>query len=135
MRSREFAEVLLRKAAQDEFVMHKLISDPEAPGEAIGFHAQQAVEKMLKAVLALHAIRFGKVHELAHLLDLLRKNNLAFPKNFEEFDRLTPFAATLRYEDTFPISEGPIDRTWAADCVQQAKAWAESMMREPNPQI
>jgi len=128
MQSRRLAETLLRKAAQDEFVLHKLIPDPASPDEAIGFHAQQAVEKMLKAVLALHAIRFGKVHELAHLLDLLHEKSISFPKNFEEFDRLTPFAATLRYEDIFPISEGPIDRTWAADCVRQARAWAESIL-------
>ena len=46
-RSRELAELLVRKAAQDEFVIEKLISDPASPEEAIGFHAQQAIEKLI----------------------------------------------------------------------------------------
>ena len=48
MRSRQYAEILLRKAAQDEFVLTVLVPLPESPDEAIGFHAQQAVEKLLK---------------------------------------------------------------------------------------
>ena len=38
MRSREHAELLLRKAAQDEFVVEKLSFDPASPDEVIGFH-------------------------------------------------------------------------------------------------
>jgi len=53
MPSRERAERLLRKAAQDKFVLSKLVSDPASPDELIGFHAQQAIEKMLKAVSTL----------------------------------------------------------------------------------
>ncbi len=48
MRSRELAELLLRKAAQDEFTLKKLSPDPASPDEVLGFHAQQAIEKMLK---------------------------------------------------------------------------------------
>jgi HEPN domain-containing protein len=51
---------------------------------AIGFHGQQAVEEMLKAVLAIHAVRFGKLHEIGQILALLRQNNIAFPSEFEE---------------------------------------------------
>jgi len=46
MRSLEHARLLLRKAAQDEFVLLKLILDPASPDEMIGFHAQQAVERV-----------------------------------------------------------------------------------------
>ncbi len=37
-------ERLLAKAAQDEYVVHRLLPDDEAPVEAFGFHAQQAAE-------------------------------------------------------------------------------------------
>ena len=40
MKRREQALKLLEKAAQDEFVLDKLISDPASPDKAIGFHAQ-----------------------------------------------------------------------------------------------
>jgi len=57
MPQREHSELLLRKAAQDEFTVEKLIPDPESPDEVIGFHAQQAVEKILKAVSFSHSFR------------------------------------------------------------------------------
>ena len=40
------------KRKQDQYAMNRLLDDPAAPDEVIGFHAQQAVEKMTKAVLA-----------------------------------------------------------------------------------
>ena len=82
--SRELADVLLRKAEQDEFALDKLIPDPNSPDEIIGFHAQQAIEKMLKAVLASAAVRYRYTHDLVELLDLLRKNSIACPKELEE---------------------------------------------------
>jgi len=54
-RSRELAELLLQKAQQGEFALDKLMPDLDSPDEIIGFHAQQAIEKMLKAVPALAA--------------------------------------------------------------------------------
>ena len=38
--SREHAELLLRKARQDEIALDKLITDPSLPDEIVGFHAQ-----------------------------------------------------------------------------------------------
>jgi hypothetical protein len=37
MQGSDHAALLLRKAAQDEFVVEKLVPDPAAPAEAIGF--------------------------------------------------------------------------------------------------
>ncbi len=39
MQSNRLAHLLLRKAAQDEFIVSKIIDDPDTPDEAIGFHA------------------------------------------------------------------------------------------------
>jgi len=39
-RRRELAQLLLRKAAQDEYAMARLSGDPQASDEIIGFHAQ-----------------------------------------------------------------------------------------------
>ena len=49
MKSREHAELLLRKAAQDEYLLDVMLNDPHAPLEAFGFHAQQAVESFIQA--------------------------------------------------------------------------------------
>ena len=99
MHSREHAELLLHKAEQDEFALEKLISDPASPDEIIGFHAQQAIEKTLKAVLTNSAIYYGRTHNLGVLLDLLRANIISFPRNSRKSRRLTPFAVDFRYED------------------------------------
>ncbi len=72
MQPLEHARLLMRKAKQDEFTIEKLMPDPAAPDDVIGFHAQQAVEKMLKAMLALSSIRYGRTHDLTELLDLTR---------------------------------------------------------------
>jgi hypothetical protein len=45
---RDRAEILARKAKGDTKAMRKLASDPEIDDEAVGFHAQQAVEKWLR---------------------------------------------------------------------------------------
>jgi HEPN domain-containing protein len=128
--SREHAELLLRKAQQDELALEKLISDPALPDEIIGFHAQQAIEKTFKAVLTNSAIYYGRTHNLGELLDVLRVNGFRFPGEFEEVRRLTPFAVDFRYEDMPPVLRKPFDRFWAREWVRKVRAWAESTLRE-----
>ncbi len=134
MHSRELAELFLRNAQQDEFVLDKLISDPSSPIEIICFHAQQSVEKRLKAVLALHGVRFAKIHEIGKILALLRKNGITYPPDFEDLDGLSPFAADFRYEE-LPTGGGRLlDRMWAADCVRRVKTWAEAAVKN-KPEV
>ena len=40
MTSPDYARILLTKAAQDIFTLHKLSPDPNSPDEIMGFHAQ-----------------------------------------------------------------------------------------------
>ena len=42
----------LRKAAQDEALLDAVIESDKVSDEVIGFHCQQAAEKMLKALLS-----------------------------------------------------------------------------------
>ena len=49
---------------------------PSAEGEfrdIVGFHAQQAAEKYLKALLTRHQIEFPKIHVIRRLLILLEQ--------------------------------------------------------------
>jgi HEPN domain-containing protein len=127
MRSREHAELLLRKASQDIYVLEKLSADPSTPDEILGFHAQQAVEKMLKAALTNRAIRYGRTHDLTDLLKLLHQHQFSVPADLEEIERLTPFAAEFRYTEL--PAQRPFDRSWALDIVRRVKAWAEAVVR------
>jgi len=129
MRFKEQAELLLRKARQDEFALEKLINDPASPDEILGFHAQQAVEKTLKAILELHEVRYPFIHDLKTLVDLLRKDKISFPQELEDIRRLTPFATVFRYELLPEEPRHALDRSWALDIVRQVRAWAESIIK------
>jgi HEPN domain-containing protein len=130
VRARDNPEILLRKAKQDEFTVEKLLPDPDSPDSILGFHAQQAIEKSLKAVLAHKSVRYRLTHDLTELLDLLLDNKIAFPPEFQEVRRLTPFGAALRYGDLPDELEEPFDRAWALNWVRQVRTWAESVLGE-----
>jgi HEPN domain-containing protein len=128
MPSPDYAQVLLRKAEQDEFVVTALAPDPDAPDAAIGFHAQQPVEKMLKAVLAHHGVRFPWRHDLVELIDLLGENGILFPDALEDVRRLTPFATDFRYDNLPGDPDEALDRAWAQDCIRRTRQWVDSVM-------
>ncbi len=130
MRSHELARLLIDKALEDEYAMNRLIDDPQAADEIVGFHAQQAVEKTLKAVLTVHAIAYRHTHDLTELLDLLQDNSVEYPSELEEVVALTPFAAEFRYDrmPSPPRSQRPFKRGWVKNCVEQTRQWAESII-------
>jgi hypothetical protein len=53
----ELALLLVGKAEGDESILDRLLDDHDVPDDVLGFHVQQAVEKRLKAVLALNESR------------------------------------------------------------------------------
>ena len=74
------------------------MSDPETfSDEIVGFHAQQAAEKLLKAWLALLGYKFPVTHDLGALLDLLG-GVAAETVEFRGLIALNPFAVQFRYE-------------------------------------
>ncbi len=99
MKWSEQAQRLCRKAAIDEQAMAILAAHASSADEVIGFHAQQAVEKFLKAALSHHRVAFAKTHDLVQLLNLLKANGIAAPPEVAESRRLGPYAVAFRYED------------------------------------
>lgn len=47
----ERAKLLLSKAYDDEILLEEIVPNEKITDEIIGFHAQQAAEKLLKALL------------------------------------------------------------------------------------
>jgi len=64
----DLAQLLMEKAAGDETILLRLIDEDDIPDDGLGFHAQQAVEKMIKAVLAHNLITYERTHNIAYLL-------------------------------------------------------------------
>ena len=60
----ERARALLGRADADLAAVRALEAVETVPDEVVGFHAQQAVEKLLKAVLAAHDIDFPRTHSI-----------------------------------------------------------------------
>jgi HEPN domain-containing protein len=60
--------VLLDRAAEDELMARSLLPIEGVTDAGVGFHAQQAVEKALKAVLALKGVEFPYSHDLDALI-------------------------------------------------------------------
>jgi hypothetical protein len=68
----DLADRFARKARSDEIALEKLADDPEVPDDLIGFHLQQALEKLLKAALAYAGVAPPRIHDLGELLALLQ---------------------------------------------------------------
>jgi len=65
---REFVRQWLRKGADDLKVARHLLSAEPNLSYGAAFHAQQAAEKLLKAVLIWHQVEFAKTHDIGRIL-------------------------------------------------------------------
>ena len=89
----------LRKASSDLVAMEA--SRQAGALDACCFHAQQAVEKLLKAFLVYHDVDFPFTHNLARLLKLATDADAACRALEEAARTLTPYAVELRYDHEF----------------------------------
>ena len=89
----------LRLADRDIQAFDALKANPQVHISMICFHAQQAVEKSLKAVLFSRRIEFKRVHDLVKLARLLSERGIVLPVPEGQLRHLNPFAVTFRYDD------------------------------------
>ena len=93
------------KAENDlENAVRVVRSGEDCPADTVCFHAQQCVEKYMKALLVWKCIPFPKTHNIRDLLELIpRKMRPAV--NVSEQDRLTEYATVTRYPGEYkPVS-------------------------------
>lgn len=108
--------------------MRRLATDPEIDDAAVGFHAQQAIEKWMKAVIALHGLRFEKDHDLGLLLEILGGGGVEAPPGADWLDELTIYAVPMRYEDLLDVE--PLDRDAVLALVGEVGDWAAGFLQE-----
>jgi HEPN domain-containing protein len=70
------AALMLRLADRDIAALTVLCRSEEVHLSILCFHAQQAIEKCLKAVLLCHRIEFRRTHDLQLLADLLSEHSM-----------------------------------------------------------
>lgn len=68
----------------------------DCPLDAVCFHAQQCVEKYLKAFLVVKSIDFPKTHDVERLVSMLPES-IWLKLSIEEQRRLTDYATITRY--------------------------------------
>ena len=118
--------LFLRKAAQDEALLDAVIESDKVSDEVVGFHCQQAAEKMLKALLSDLGVAFHKTHELGALMDALARSGAPLPGEFENLDMLTPFGAVYRYDD-YDGGES-LNRAETLTLLRALRAWVEDRL-------
>ena len=122
----DLARLLMEKAAGDEKILARLIDDDDIPDDGLGFHAQQAVEKMVKAVLAHNDVSYERTHNIAYLLTLLESAGIPAPEGAENLPNLSPWAAEFRYARQ---PEASLDRKEIRSLVEQTRVWAEAQLK------
>jgi HEPN domain-containing protein len=124
----DLAKRYARKAQSDEIALEKLTEDEDVPDDVIGFHAQQAAEKLLKAALANAGVTPPRTHNLIRLASLINESGLTPPPAVSEARSLTPWAVQFRYED---ILEEKIDRVAVRKTIAQVREWVDSLLNAP----
>ena len=121
----EQAYLLQRKALDDSNALNRLVGDPTIVDAIVGFHAQQACEKALKAVLASRTVAYPRTHNLRVLRDLLIDDGLPIPMEVDDSLILSSFGAQFRYDDP---PDGGFDRAEAVRLVTGVLAWCDSQV-------
>jgi hypothetical protein len=110
MTSADQARLLAAKSDEDIHVLTVLRDDQGTSDTVRGFHAQQAVEKLLKALLAFYGIQFPYSHRLLELADLLADASHPVTAEIEPLLDLTPYAVEFRYAVLANAAEPSLDR-------------------------
>jgi len=76
----DLARELLERAEDDERAACALVPVSEVSNAIVCFHAQEAVEKAIKAVLAMRGAEFPFTHNLALLLQLCADAGIDVPR-------------------------------------------------------
>jgi HEPN domain-containing protein len=117
----------LLSLAQEDLAAAKALDRAERVSDAsVGFHAQQAVEKALKAAIASRDQEFPFTHDIGLLMQLCQDAGLELPADLTEADHLTPYAAAIRYGLGDP---GAVPTSDALRWAMLAIEWSDARIR------
>ena len=127
-RSSEEASQLLRAAEKDWRTVCQLADLDDSEDVVIGFHAQQMVEKLLKALLVAAGRSYPLTHDLDRLIGLVAETGKDMTAYFDLGD-LNPYAVELRYglDDD---QESQLDRHQLLDQCFQFRAAVQGWMAD-----
>lgn len=116
---------LLRLARRDAAAFTALLTVPDIDFPVACFHAQQAVEKAIKAVMHRENLEFRRTHDLEELAAVLEREGISVPASMDRLRRLTPYAVEFRYDDE---AVDLLSKAEAEDAVKRILAWATDVL-------
>jgi HEPN domain-containing protein len=118
----EVSRILLRKAEEDATAVREFAGNEEIADSIIGFHAQQAVEKWLKAVTVARGIRHRGIHDLDRLMEILERMGVELSLDRDRLAMLTQYAVPLRYDELLDAES--LERGVLVALVDEVADWA-----------
>jgi HEPN domain-containing protein len=113
----------IEKAEEDLLVAeHTLTLGQRCPFATVCFHAQQCIEKYIKALLVSLTIDFPKIHDIGELIGLLPQG-YGVPLEESQQEQLTEYAVVSRY----PGNWEPIMQVDAEEAVALARKVRETI--------
>jgi HEPN domain-containing protein len=125
----EHAREMIILAQRDFKALQGMLDAETFADEIFGFHAQQAVEKALKAWLSLIGVEYPRTHDLEELLELLEEQVEPILEAFYDLVDLTDFAVQFRYR-IFEDAEGRLNRGAMIRQVSDLVVHVETLVRE-----
>jgi HEPN domain-containing protein len=104
MTDKNVSEWITRASEDLKVITHEIkLEDSEMSALAVCFHAQQFVEKALKAYLSRNKVEFGKTHNLERLAELCSRIDKTF--SYLKLGNLTDYAVDVRYPGTVQLPQ------------------------------
>lgn len=126
MRDLKHARMLLGLAHDEVAALRNMRERAEFADAIFGFHAQQTVEKALKALLSFRGLKYDYVHDLRAFYEQLGEAGEPGLAPFHPLMSLTPFAVQFRYE---AYDDEPLDRAAILEDVTRLVALVEGRLK------
>lgn len=117
----ETSRILLKKAEEDATAVREFAGNSEIGDSIIGFHAQQAVEKWLKAVTAASGVRHSTIHDIDRLIEIVEATGVEVPLDRDRLAVLTQYAVPFRYDELLDAES--LEREVLVALVDEMAAW------------
>jgi HEPN domain-containing protein len=125
----DIAEALVARADDDLSLVRIATAQLDIADAIVGFHAQQAAEKLLKALLSRRRVDYPLTHDVERLVELVEEATGARPPDADAIAALTPWAVEFRYGE---LADEVLDRDATLDRLQRLRAWAAELLSEPQ---
>jgi HEPN domain-containing protein len=126
----ETSRILLKKAEEDATAVREFAGNSEIADSIIGFHAQQAVEKSLKAVTAASGTRHSAIHDIDRLIEIVEATGIEAPLDRDRLAVLTQYAVPLRYDEL--LDSESLEREVLVALVDEVAEWVAVQIGPPG---